>query len=114
MSGQAWLTAVAYLDFLNNDLGPLLENVPLNVRRDLWYLHDGAPAHYAVEVREWFDRNFPNKWIGRNGPVLWPPRSPDLNPCDFFMGLHEAGSLSNSSEYGARVDKSHSKCCCPD
>ncbi|KAJ3666078.1 hypothetical protein Zmor_001533 [Zophobas morio] len=24
------LTAVAYLDFLNNDLGPLLENVPLN------------------------------------------------------------------------------------
>ena len=24
--------------------------------------------------------------------MLWPPRSPDLNPCDFFMGLHEAGS----------------------
>ena len=55
------LTAVAYLHFLNNDLGPLLENVPLNVRRDLWYLHDGAPARYTVEVREWFDRNFPNK-----------------------------------------------------
>jgi hypothetical protein len=24
--------------------------------------------------------------IGRNGPVLWPARSPDLNLSDFFMG----------------------------
>jgi hypothetical protein len=23
--------------------------------------------------------------IGRNGPVFWPARSPDLNPCDFFL-----------------------------
>ncbi|KAJ3651713.1 hypothetical protein Zmor_017733 [Zophobas morio] len=46
------LMAAAYLDFLNNYLGPLLEDVPLNVRRDLGYLHNGAPAHYAVEVRE--------------------------------------------------------------
>jgi hypothetical protein len=24
--------------------------------------------------------------IGRNGPALWPAGSPDLKPCDFFMG----------------------------
>jgi hypothetical protein len=23
--------------------------------------------------------------IGGNGPVLWPARSPDLNPCEFFL-----------------------------
>jgi hypothetical protein len=29
--------------------------------------------------------HFPGKWIGRNGPVAWPPRSPDLNPIDFYV-----------------------------
>jgi hypothetical protein len=26
--------------------------------------------------------------IGGNGPVLWPARSPDLNPCEFFLWDH--------------------------
>jgi hypothetical protein len=34
------------------------------------------------------DISFPNRWIGRAGPILWPPRSPDLNPCDFFVWGH--------------------------
>jgi hypothetical protein len=34
------------------------------------------------------DANLENRWIGRNGPVLWPARSPDLNPCDFFLWGH--------------------------
>ena len=33
--------------------------------------------------------NPPNKlqtrWIGRAGPTAWPPRSPDLTPCGFFL-----------------------------
>jgi len=27
----------------------------------------------------------PNRWIDRGGRVPWPPRSPDLNPLDFFF-----------------------------
>jgi hypothetical protein len=34
------------------------------------------------------DISFPNRWIGRAGPILWLPRSPDLNPCDFFVWGH--------------------------
>ncbi|KAJ8962740.1 hypothetical protein NQ318_001138, partial [Aromia moschata] len=28
-----------------------------------------------------------SRWIGRgnDAPISWPPRSPDLNPCDFFI-----------------------------
>lgn len=26
-----------------------------------------------------------NSWIGTGGPIEWPPQSPDLNPCDFFL-----------------------------
>ena len=25
------------------------------------------------------------RWIGRDGPTPWPPRSPDLTPLDFFL-----------------------------
>jgi len=30
------------------------------------------------------DAEFPNRWIGRDGPTPWPPRSPDITPLDFF------------------------------
>jgi len=30
------------------------------------------------------DATFPNRWIGRDGPTPWPPRSPDITPLDFF------------------------------
>jgi hypothetical protein len=25
------------------------------------------------------------RWIGRDGPMPWPPRSPDITPLDFFL-----------------------------
>jgi len=29
---------------------------------------------------------FPNRWIERDGPTPWPPRSPDITPSlDFFL-----------------------------
>ena len=74
-----------YLEFLENDLPAYLGNVPLAVRLNLWYQQDGAPAHHARIVRMFLNQRFPNRWIGRGGPVLWPPRSPDLNPLDFFL-----------------------------
>jgi len=34
----------------------------------------------------WFlDATFQNRWIGRDGPTPWPPRSPDITPLDFFL-----------------------------
>jgi hypothetical protein len=41
------LNGEGYLNFLQNELSDLLDDVPLRVRRDMWYLHDGAPAHSA-------------------------------------------------------------------
>ena len=46
---------------------------------------DGAPPHFSNVVRNHLDNRFPNQWIGRGGPHFWPPRSPDLNPLDFFL-----------------------------
>lgn len=51
----------------------------------MFYQHDGAPAHSANIVQDVLNNMFPNSWIGIGGPVRWPPRSPDLNPLDFFL-----------------------------
>jgi hypothetical protein len=40
---------------------------------------------YGICVRRWLDRQFPGNWIGRRGPVEWPPSSPDLTPLDFHL-----------------------------
>ena len=63
----------------------MLENVPLQVRERFWFQHDGAPPHFDLDVREYLNNVFPNRWIGRGGPVQWPPRSPDLTPMDLFI-----------------------------
>ena len=52
-----------------------------------WLQQDGAPAHYALRVREFLDEVLPQRWIGRGSlhlpaAIEWPPRSPDLTSCD--------------------------------
>lgn len=54
----------------------------------LWFQQDGAPPHYAAIVRQYLDRIFPGRWIGRRGAIEWPARSPDLTPLDFFLWGH--------------------------
>ncbi|KAJ8947851.1 hypothetical protein NQ318_009997 [Aromia moschata] len=45
----------------------------------------GALAHHAVTVRNWLNSEFNEHWIGRDGPILWLPRSPDLIILDFYL-----------------------------
>ena len=61
----------------------IFDDMPLQTRLDAYFMHDGAPAHYSIEVRNYLNETLDNKWIGRGGPVPWPPRSPDLNPLGF-------------------------------
>lgn len=82
------LNSEMYRAFLENELPLLLEDIPLQIRRTILFLHDGAPAHYGRGVTNFLNEQYPNRWIGRGGPIAWPPRSPDLNPLDFFMWGH--------------------------
>lgn len=82
---QPRLNGEAYLNFLRDNLPDLLEDVPLRLRQEMWFMHDGAPPHFSLRVRAYLDIAFPRRWIGRGGTVAWPARSPDMNPCDFFL-----------------------------
>ncbi|GFT07790.1 DUF4817 domain-containing protein [Trichonephila clavipes] len=44
----------------------------------------------SVIVKAKLNITVPNQWIGRKEPpditcIAWPPRSPDLMPCDFYL-----------------------------
>lgn len=84
------LNGARYLNFLQNNLNELLEQAEISqqVQQSMWLQHDGAPAHYAREVRAYLNQEYSGRWIGRGGPIEWPPRSPDLNPIDFFVWGH--------------------------
>ncbi|KAJ3660913.1 hypothetical protein Zmor_005340 [Zophobas morio] len=84
----ARLNAEHFLEFLQNEFQVLLEDLPLANLRNMWLQMDGAPPHFGRIVRNWCDETYPHGWIGRGGAIAWPPRSPDLNPCDFFLWVH--------------------------
>ena len=62
-----------------------MDNLPLIDLRNCWYQLDGAPAHCTHEVSAELYDMFEDRWIRREGPWSWPPRSPDLTPLDFFL-----------------------------
>ena len=65
------LTGNTYEVFLRYELPGLLEDIPLKERSQMYFQHDGAPPHYIRCVREYLNESFPNRWLGRGGPVAW-------------------------------------------
>jgi hypothetical protein len=70
---------------LRDWLVPQLES--MNLTGGVWFQQDGAPAHYAISVREYLSDVFRDKWIGRGSatlaaPLEWPPTGSDLSSCD--------------------------------
>lgn len=81
------ITIISHLLMLQQSAYPAIalsaqrQGIPL---ANVWFQQDGAPAHWSVRVRDSLNGNFPNRWIGRGGAMLWPPQSPDFAPMDFF------------------------------
>lgn len=74
------LTSDGYLHILEENLVEEIANM-----NEVYFQQDGAPCHNARRVREFLNEHFRDNWLGTNGPVRWPPRSPDLTPLDFFF-----------------------------
>lgn len=61
------LNGESYHKFLTDTLPELLEDIPLASLRNMYYQHDGAPAHYARQVKDYLNREYPGRWLGRGG-----------------------------------------------
>ncbi|GFS66285.1 DUF4817 domain-containing protein [Trichonephila clavipes] len=75
------VTSSTYLDMLEIYAFPQLQDLQPNVL----FQQDGAPPHWVLTVRKSLNNSFPQRLIGRDGPIAWPPRSPDLTPLEFFF-----------------------------
>jgi hypothetical protein len=52
---------------------------------EVWFHQDGAPAHVANETKAFLVSTFHGRVISRDFIHEWPPRSPDLTPCDYYL-----------------------------
>ena len=80
------VTGRRYLEMLTNWLIPQLAAE----RHDYLFQQHGAPPQWNLAVQTFLNEHLPNRWIGRAGQndqvfYKWPPRSPDLTVCDFFL-----------------------------
>jgi DDE superfamily endonuclease len=86
---EGTMDADRYLELLQDFFVPAVEQWQEN--DEIIFMEDGAPYHsWSIEVRQWLNENFEDRWMGRGGrsdppPYSWPPYSPDLTPLDFFL-----------------------------
>ena len=77
------VTGDSYLQLLQNEVwGEIADWPDIDA---IIFQQDGAPPHFARQVKDWLHETFPGRWLGRGGPYDWPPRSPDLTPVDFSV-----------------------------
>lgn len=94
------LNSQKYLALLQNSVIPCVQNIQGINLNDIWFQHDGCPAHNAAPVREYLTNIFNNKLITGWSAIRWPARSPDLSPNDFFLW-----GYVKSSVYGFQHDR---------
>ena len=77
---------------LQNFFTAQLARFPVN--ENTLFQQDGATSHTAR-----MSMNAVNRVVSRNGDIPWPPLSPDLTPCDYFLwGVPENKSVWNKAK----------------
>ena len=71
---------INYLELLKKFFWPKFNK--LDEKEKYYFQQDGAPPHRKKEAQEWLKSKFGDKFLDSS---IWPPRSPDLNPCDFSL-----------------------------
>lgn len=85
---EGTLNGPRYLELLKNEVEDILDGLPLCKMINTVWQQDGAPPHNSREVQTYLNEKYGIRWIGTNGPIRWPPRSPDITPLDFFIWGH--------------------------
>lgn len=88
------MTSARYVDMITDFFIPELEREGIDIDH-VWFQQDGATAHTARASMAALRALFPGRVISRFGDVEWPPRSPDLSMCDFFLWGHLKARVYN-------------------
>ncbi len=74
-----------YQNMLENYFIPKLREMVGDKFGDQIFMQDGASSHTAKQTMELLKKYFGEKIISIKSEDIWPPYSPDLNPCDYFL-----------------------------
>ncbi|XP_015117728.1 histone-lysine N-methyltransferase SETMAR [Diachasma alloeum] len=83
------ITGESYLEMLETKFFPFAKKKGLV--KDFYFMQDGATPHRTNDVFAALHKVYGDRVIGLGYPhfaragMEWPPYSPDLNPCDFFL-----------------------------
>lgn len=78
------INAANYTEMIQKYLMPELE--ARGAQNRIWFQQDGAPAHTSRQSMQTLKNLFPGRLISqKGGDINWPPRSPDLSSCDFYL-----------------------------
>jgi hypothetical protein len=105
------VTGQVYRKMLQNWLMPQLAE-----EEEFIFQQYGAPPHWHTGVREYLNGDLPGRLIGRasaanNSFCIWPPRSPDLTVCNFFLwGFVKDNVYSPTSEDASGIAKTPQQC----
>ena len=78
------VTSASYRNLLVQHVIPALQE--RNCDHTFIFMRDGATPHVARQVKDLLRETFSNDRINsRQFPDVWPSRSPDLNPCEFWL-----------------------------
>ncbi|GFW54124.1 transposable element tc3 transposase [Trichonephila clavipes] len=81
------ITGQEYASLLRNKIIPDLQARQCLSR--IIFMQDGAPPHITRCVKDVLKHHFTEeRVISRHFRHLWPTRSPDINPCDFWLWGH--------------------------
>ena len=77
------VTSERYLTMLQEQFWPNV--IGKGNEETLIFMQDGAPPHWGRNVRARLNETL-QRWMRRGSlDTPWPPQSPDLTPCDFFL-----------------------------
>ena len=83
------VTSDRYCELLERFLQPkVVQLIAAHHPEDVWFQQDGATAHTSRRSLGILRDMFPDHLVSLRGDIGWPPRSPDLTPCDFFLWGH--------------------------
>jgi hypothetical protein len=68
-----WLSAHIYWACLEKVLPKLLGNIPLAIRKDMWFHEEEAASHFTRQARKLLTVTYSDRWIRQGGPVAWLP-----------------------------------------
>ena len=82
MSKERSLQSMAIVIGLNEFLFTKIEEMDIG---NIWFKQDGATCHTVEATLDVLRPVFEDRIISRKADVVWPPRSCDLTPLDYYL-----------------------------